>query len=205
MLKRAILHKDALQKKFIETWDNPAYRFYDTMSYRTSYAISDSDWNRVEYVSVDKEDNIIGFLSANYDRDAAYISGIGILNFVSHEANVSREKRMNASKVFASDIRRFIKTIIRPDMRSIRIGVVVGNPALPRYFDLLKRSKYNWVCESYHVQVDKLMDGSYYDSVSLRIFLQPTEVPLAVKESSSRIVEHVREFYKEDINEQGIA
>lgn len=201
MLERAFFHKDALTKNMIACWDNPKFAYYNSCSFFEEPNFVNSDWNYAQFASVDKEGNVIGYLSANYDRDSSIIGSISIINFVSINPKATEEQKKRASLLFALDIRAFFKKIIREDIFAMRIGAVVGNPAIPHYIRLLERSKYKWVCDGYKIKSDKLPDGKFYDSVSFRVFFKETDIPESSIKASNILVEHIKDFYKEENHE----
>lgn len=61
MLKRALLYKDTLTAKFIDIWDNPEYKYiFD--SYRYVPELKDDSWDCDEFVSVNDEGEVVGFI-----------------------------------------------------------------------------------------------------------------------------------------------
>lgn len=80
MLKVAQLYKDRLIPKFYETWYNPEYQYY----YDTNPGIPDfpdQPDGFVQFVSVDEEDNIIGYMGYWIYEPARRAMNFGIMCF----------------------------------------------------------------------------------------------------------------------------
>ncbi|MFA7219191.1 MAG: hypothetical protein WC119_01630 [Synergistaceae bacterium] len=81
MLKPAILYKDALPSCFAIASMNPLNRFVQDTYWNFSDLVSDSQWNSLEFVSVDHSDNIIGILRVTIDRGAHFVYAMMALRF----------------------------------------------------------------------------------------------------------------------------
>ena len=113
-------------------------------------------------VSVDKNDNVIGFLSAKIDRASNRVSHIGAVNF--GELNITFSKDFYKFLIDLFEIHNFYK---------IEWCVIVGNPA---------ESMYNKIIERYHGNIIgishesiKLDDGKYYDVKEYELFKRDYE------------------------------
>ena len=91
MLKRAILYKDELNRKYIEALDNEKNKYFYGMYNNFGITVDESDWNALQFVSVDKNNNIIGYIRADIDRCVNYISSLAFINFTG-QANVTFSK-----------------------------------------------------------------------------------------------------------------
>lgn len=132
MLKRAILYQDQLQQKYIESLDNLDNKYYHLDGW-SKYKINivDSDWDVLQYVSVDNSDNIIGYLEAGCDRTIHSISYLAYINFTNH-----------INYTFSKDCKEFFNYIFKvKKFNKINWVVAVGNPAEKIYDKLIQ--KYN--------------------------------------------------------------
>ena len=59
MLKPALLYKYQLSEKFVETWYEEKYKYYHDC-WHEDIKIDDNDWNRHQFVSLDKDYQVIG-------------------------------------------------------------------------------------------------------------------------------------------------
>lgn len=132
MLRRAILYEEQLQKTYINSLDNLHNKYYhlDTWS-NYKIDVKDNDWEQLQYVSVDKNNNIIGYLQATCDRITNSISSLCFINF-SSQPNITFSKDCLKLFDFIFKIKKFNK---------IDWSVAVGNPAELLYDKLIK--KYN--------------------------------------------------------------
>ena len=68
MLDLAIKHKEELQKKLIDTWFTDKYKFVHADVYCVEEKIQENTWNKHQFVSLDNEDNVIGYIRYNINR-----------------------------------------------------------------------------------------------------------------------------------------
>ena len=73
-------------------------------------------------VSVDNQDNVIGFLRASIIRTSEKVSSLGIINF--YDKNLT----------FSRDLYQFLKELFEKyNFRKIEFNVVIGNPIEKMY------------------------------------------------------------------------
>lgn len=124
MLKPAILYKDILSKLHANTWHDEKYKFYHGF-YCNSISIDENTWNKNQFVSVDKGDNVIGYISYNIDRNINGVSCFGIMNF------------SNNMLEFGKDVFRTIEDVfLKYNFDRAEWLVVCGNP-IERTYDKL--------------------------------------------------------------------
>lgn len=151
MLKIAKPFEAALTAKLMDICFVEKYKYYHASNY-VSYDIQlDNDsWNKIEMVSVDKNNEILGFFVATINRTAHTISNISAINF--------GEKNLT----FSRDFRQFIENLfVVHKFRKIVFEVLVGNPA---------ENMYDKYCERYGGRIIGtlkeevlLYDGTYCD------------------------------------------
>lgn len=129
MLKLAYIYKDKLNKKYVNIAFDERYKFYITQYWNYNIDISDNSWDVIQMVSIDKNDNVIGYLSADIDRTSNKISCIGAINF---------DKNINL--VFSRDFYKFLKDLFEKyNFRKIEWRVIMGNPAEKMYDKIIEK------------------------------------------------------------------
>jgi hypothetical protein len=95
------------------------YQFYNVgTSWDYKISLEEGSWNKLQMVSVNVSDDVIGYLSADIDRCSNKISNIGAVNFG------------NVNIIFAKDFYQFISELFtKHKFRKVEWYVVVGNPA----------------------------------------------------------------------------
>ena len=81
MLKPAQLYKDELQKKNIETWYDQRYMYYHSGTGAYDISFADNNCDKHQFVSVDKDDNVTGYISYNIDWCALSADNFGIISY----------------------------------------------------------------------------------------------------------------------------
>lgn len=158
ILKPALLYKEKLNKTYGEIIFKDKYKYYNYDSYwNYTLQLSENSWNEIEMVSIDRNDNVIGFLRAGILRDSNKISSLGIVNFY------------NKNVIFAKDLYQFLNDLlVKFNFRKIEFLVVIGNPAEKMYDKYIK--KYNGNIVGIKKESAKLQDGKYYDVKLYEIF-----------------------------------
>lgn len=158
MLKPAFTYKDKLQQKYNEVIFQDKYKFWNCDNYWDyELKLNPDSWNYIEMVSVDSNDNIIGFFKAVISRSAEKVSNLGIANF------------FDPNPVFAKDLKQFILDLLfKFNFRKIEWTVVIGNPAEKIYDRFI--SKYGGNTTGVHRETTRLQDGRYYDMKGYEIF-----------------------------------
>lgn len=150
MLKPAILYKEQLETAYINTWYDDKYKFYHGV-YRQCLEIDPNNWTRFQFASVDKDDNLIGYISYNVDRSINGVNDFGIINFSDNLYG------------FGKDIVSMIRDIfLKYNFDRMEWWVVVGNPI---------ESTYDKLCQKYGGRIigtfkrnTKLIDNTICDS-----------------------------------------
>lgn len=150
MLKPALLYQEQLQQKYIETWYDDRYKYYHTNGWHERINIDDNDWNRHQFVSINKDNQVIGYISYRVDRTNNSCNGFGAINFT------------NDSITFGKDLATVLQNIfIKFNFHKLNFCVIIGNPIEKQYDKLIK--KYNGRIVGYYKDDSKLHDGQYYD------------------------------------------
>lgn len=159
MLKPAQLYKDELQKKSIETWYDTKYMFWNGGTGDSQINIHDNNYDCHQFVSVDKDDNVIGYITYAVDWAAMSADRFGIISF--DKGNV----------LFAKDVYHAICDLFEKyHMNRIQWFAFVDNPAVKGYRNFIK--KHGGVECAHYRQVAKLIDGKLHDSVCFEILAE---------------------------------
>lgn len=152
MLVPAIKHKDELQSIYHDLWFDERYMYWNGGPTYYSLEIDDNTDKYHQFASVDKDGNLLGYLSYSINRLHNDVDSVSIINF-SDKPNIA----------FSRDIGQgFIDIFERYKFRKVSFYVVVGNPIEKSYDKLMK--KYNGRIVGIQKKHVKLIDGEFYDS-----------------------------------------
>ena len=142
--------------KFWEITYDKKYMFGGS-GYSDEYSPSVDNWSKYEFVSVDKNNNILGYIKYNINQRNQGISGLYIVNF------------SNNKLIFGKDVFQAIDDIFcKYNYYKLSYGVFVGNP-IERNYDKLTK-KYGGRIVGIKKKDEKLLDGNYYDFKMYEIF-----------------------------------
>ena len=109
----------------------------------------------MQMVSVDKDDNVVGYLCAYLDRQANKVSGISAINFCDLNMTFSKD-----FYIFLSDL------FTKYKFNKIEWRVVVGNPAEKMYDKIIRKYGGNIIGvqhQSTMLQDRALCDEKFYE------------------------------------------
>lgn len=150
MLKPAILYADVLKTKLRETWFVDKYKYYNFASYFSDTDVATDNWQYQQFVSVDKDNNVLGYISYQIGRQANFVDEFGIIAFVDN------------SITFGKDLHQAILDIFfKFNYNKISFQVVIGNP-IERYYDKFVENYDGRIVGIKHDEC-KLYDGNLYD------------------------------------------
>lgn len=156
MLKPAQLYKDRLLEEYVKTWYKTENMYYIGWTGDSIPELPDNNYDAHHFVSVDKNDNIIGCISYSVDWIAMSASRFGIISF----------KR--GSIEFIKDVYKVICNLFEVyHINRVSWRCFVDNPAIRGYRNFVK--KHGGKECAYHRQVARLMDGKLHDSVEFEI------------------------------------
>ena len=159
MLKPAQLYKDELQKKNCETWYDTKYMFWNGGTGDSQINIHDNNYECHQFVSVDKDDNVIGYITYAVDWAAMSADRFGIISF--DKGNV----------LFAKDVYQAICDLFEKyHMNRVQWFAFADNPAVKGYRNFIK--KHGGVECAHYRQAAKLIDGKLHDSVCFEILAE---------------------------------
>lgn len=157
MLDIAQKYESELKKLLIDTWYEDKYKFYHNSVYSQSYKAEESTWSKHEFVSINKNGNIIGYIGYCVDREAEKVYSLAAINFSDDKIT------------FGRDIAETVKNIfVKYNFRKLSYNVVVGNPVESTYDKMTE--KYGGRIVGTHKEDVKLIDNKYYDSKEYEIF-----------------------------------
>ena len=156
MLKPAQLYKDKLLEEYVKTWYKPENIFYTGWTGDRMPEIPDNNYNSHHFVSVDKDDNLIGYISYSVDWISMNVDKFGIISF----------KKGNIE--FIRDVYNAICDLFEKyHMNRISWFAYVENPVIRGYRNFIK--KHGGRECGYYRQIAKLQDGKLHDSVCFEI------------------------------------
>ncbi|MCX4352010.1 MAG: GNAT family protein [Lachnospiraceae bacterium] len=159
MLKPAQLYKEKLQEENIKAWYKPENVFYNFGTGNSQIDISEDNYGSHQFVSVDKDDNVIGYISYNVDWAAMSAYDLGIISF--DKGNV----------LFVKDVYAVVKDLFEKyQMNRVSWFAFADNPAIRGYRNFIK--KHGGRECGYHRQIAKLQDGKIHDSVEFEILAE---------------------------------
>lgn len=165
MLKPAQLYKDELQKKLVETWYDEKYKYFYDTSGKNEIVLPDNCYYQRYFVSVDKNENILGYICYTYDDNSSYAKWFGIMCF---EDSYCYE--------FIADVIRVIDDIFyKFNLNRIEFQCFAMNPVCDAYRRFIK--KYGGREVATLRQTTKLMDGMFHDSILFEILFDDLIYP----------------------------
>lgn len=126
MLKNAMLYQEQLKRKMWEIWYDPKYQYYYGGDQRWTPQMSECDYDsrtiHRAFVSVDPEDNVVGYIAFSWDSDLRMASSFGIMNFTDDIA------------IFGHDLKEAMTFIFETCQANVlEFAVVRGNPIEKSY------------------------------------------------------------------------
>lgn len=156
MLDWAINYVEQLTMLHRKSLTNEKYKYLDFSSYQNlNINISDSTWECIQKVSVDREGKIHGYLKANLNRSSDIVTGLTVMNF-------------DSNYIFSKDMYQFIDELFTIyNFRKIKFYALADNPANKMYEKVIKRLG-GRVVGVFKEEI-KSCDNKYYDEVNYEI------------------------------------
>lgn len=159
MLKPAQLYKEKLEEENIKAWYKPENIFWNGGTGDTTINLPDDNYERHCFVSVDKDDNIIGYIAYSVDWSAMSADQFGIISY-----------RKNSLE-FAKDVYKVICDLFETyHMNRLSWCSYADNPAIRGYRNFIK--KHGGKECGYYRQIARLQDGKLHDSVDFEILAE---------------------------------
>lgn len=156
MIKPAQLYKDKLLEEYVKTWYKLENIYYTGWTGDRVPEIPDNNYDSHHFVSVDKNDNLIGYISYSVDWVSMNAGRFGIISF--DKGNIE----------FARDVYKVICDLFEIYHMN-RIGWIAfaDNPAIRGYRNFIR--KHGGRECGYKRQHAKLQDGKLHDSIEFEI------------------------------------
>lgn len=159
MLKPAQLYADELQKKNTEAWYKPENMFWNGGPGDCSFDLPNNSNDFHCFVSVDKDDQVIGYIGYSVDWVAMSADNFAIISY--DKGNLG----------FVRDLCKVICNLFCVyHMNRISWRAYADNPAIRGYRNYIK--KHGGRECGYHRQVVRLQDGRLHDSVEFEILAE---------------------------------
>lgn len=159
MLKQAQLYKEKLQEENIKSWYKPENIYWSGSAGDYEIELPNNNYDKHCFVSVDKEENVIGYITYAVDWSSMSAYGFGIISF-----------RKNSVE-FAKDLYKAICDCFEVyHMNRISWYCYADNPAIRGYRNFIK--KHGGVECGHSRQVARLQDGKLHDSVEFEILAE---------------------------------
>ena len=151
MLDLAAKHASDIKLKFSDITFDERFMFYTMNDYRDEYTPKDSTWNGHEFVSLDNNSNIIGFIGYDIHRVDRRADSLRVINFT-----------LKPNPVFSKDIAQVIDDIFcKFNFRTLTYCVIVDNPACKIWDKFTKH--YGGRIVGDYKKIHCLLDGKFYD------------------------------------------
>lgn len=159
MLRPAQLYKEKLQVENVKSWYDPKNIFWNDGTGDSQIDIREDNYDCHQFVSVNKDDNVIGYIAYSIDWSAMSAARFGIISY-----------RKNSIE-FARDLYKVICDLFEVyHMNRVSWCAYADNPAIRRYRNFIK--KHGGRECGYHRQVTRLQDGKLHDSVEFEILAE---------------------------------
>ena len=150
MLDLAINYEEVLKYKFRQTWFKDKYKYYNYFTYFSDFKADEDSWNKHQFVSLNKEGEIIGYIGYSIDRAEHNCHSLNIINFTD---NIT---------IFANDLKQVLTDIFEKfKFNKLKFSVVIGNPIEKSYDKII--GKYGGRIVGVEEKEARLFDGEYYD------------------------------------------
>lgn len=159
MLKPAQLYMEELQEENINAWYQPENIYWNGGVGDTSIDLPDNNYDSHHFVSVDKNDNVIGYICYSVDWNALSADRFGMISF--RKGNIE----------FAKDVYRAICNIFKVyHLNRIQWCCFADNPAIRGYRNFIK--KHGGRECGYYRKRARLQDGLLHDMVDFEIMAE---------------------------------
>ena len=156
MLKPAQLYEEELKTKIIESWYKLENIYWNGGVGDSQISLPDNNYDVHHFVSVDNNDNVIGYICYNVDWNALSADSFGMISFNKN------------SVIFAKDIYQAVCDIFEKyNLNRMSWVSFADNPAIRGYRNFINKHG-GRECAHYR-QVARLQDGKLHDSVSFEI------------------------------------
>ena len=129
MLELAVLHKDELLLGWQKCLDKEHFKYYSYPCYEYTLKIDDNAWDRLQYVSIGSDGDVLGYFSASIDRGNVKISSIAVFNLTG-----------KPNLIFSRDFYTFLTGLfLKFNFRKVEFFCCAKNPAVSLYRKIIHR------------------------------------------------------------------
>lgn len=156
MLKNAMLYKEELLRKYQEVMYDLDYIYYSGGTGNCNLMIPENTYEKHCFASVDKNDNVIGYIAYNVDFAAKSCYNFGAISF--ERGNVN----------YTKDLLRAIDDIFRKyKMNRLDFYCILDNPIRTTYQKLIE--KYGGRVVGVLEDNSMLLDGKIHSSIMFEL------------------------------------
>lgn len=174
MLAPAQLYRKELQTENIKTWYLPENIYYNASTGNNYIEILEDNYNCHQFVSIDKNNNIIGYISYDINWKTMSVTNLGIISY--QKGNIN----------FIKDVYQAIIDIFQKyHMNRLEWFCIRDNPALKSYEKIVLRfggSKCGEFTQSVKLMDGKLHDCVYFEILSTSFLLHKNNKNFGLKE-----------------------
>lgn len=158
MLINARLYESELRQCFHEIEYDLRYQFINGCWGCTDFSLPDNNYDSFWFASVNEYNEVVGFVTAEFNRVAGRVSGLAAANFFLGSSDMT----------FIKDLYQFIDDLfMKYNFNSIEWHCYADNPACRGYQKLVKRFGGSVIGPRHQAAV--LMDGKLHDSYCFEI------------------------------------
>lgn len=159
MLKPAQLYAQKLQVENVKSWYKPENIFWNGCAGDSDINLPDNNYDRHCFVSVNQNDDVIGYITYSVDWATMSADGFGIISY--DKGNLE----------FIRDLQKAIYDLFDVyHMNRVCWCCYADNPAIRGYRNFVK--KHGGRECAYHRQIARLQDGRLHDSVEFEILAE---------------------------------
>lgn len=159
MLKPAQLYREELQKKYVECWYKPENQYYSGWTGMQIPDLPDNCYDTHDFVSVDKDNNVIGYISYCINHVSLSVDRLGIISFKKGDLTFGRDIYESICNIFEAY-----------GMNRIEFFAFADNPAVKAYRNFIR--KHGGRECAYKRQCARLQDGKLHDAVIFEILAE---------------------------------
>lgn len=151
MLDNAFISKyePILRDKFASIWYKEKYQYYFNGGYRRIFKIKEDENYFRQFVSIDKNNEVLGYICYGADFEVGLVYGFGAINFSDNKI------------VFGKDLAKVIDDIFcKFGFETMEWSVNIGNPVKRHYDNFCKKCNGTWMLKH---RRSKKLNGDFCD------------------------------------------
>ena len=156
MLKAAQLYDQELQEQNLQAWYKPENIFWNGGTGDSQINLPDNNYDTHNFVSVDKDDRVIGYITYAVNWNAMSADSFGAISYDRGNIEFAKDLYMTICDIFE-----------KYNLNRMSWWCFADNPAIRGYRNFIK--KHGGKECGYCRQIAKLQDGKLHDSVLFEI------------------------------------